>query len=206
MASVSAVLAELTAALAFSNGVIASAHVTDAVGALTQPLAVRSFLTEAAVLRMHIAWERFLEQSFLTYLMGERSLSGATIPTYLTPPSVEHANRVLIGTQKYVDWGNPEIVTRLAELYFPAGAPFKVPLAAIQSHLFDFRAIRNAAAHLSTTTSTQLDGVALRRLKRAVVGIAVYELVTASDPETAGQTILESFIGTFEAAANVIAA
>jgi hypothetical protein len=205
MPNLAAVLGDLSASLTFANAIIASAHVTDAAGAFVQPLDIRSFLTEAAVVRTHIAWERFLEQSFLSYLMGETSIAGAQVVTYLAPPNLDHANRVLIGTQRYVDWGHPEIVVKLAELYFRAGAPYKTTLAAIQTDLFDLRSVRNAAAHLSTNTSTQLDGVGLRRLKKAAVGITVYDLVTASDPSTSGQTVLQSFMDILVAAATVIA-
>jgi hypothetical protein len=205
MPNLAVVLGDLSTSLAFANAIIASAHITDTAGAFVQPLDVRSFLTEAAVVRTHIAWERFLEQSFLSYLVGETSISGARIVRYLDPPSFDHANRVLIGTQRYVDWGNPEIVVKLAGLYFPLGTPYKVAIEGVQSDLSDLRAVRNAAAHLSTSTSTQLDRVALRRVKKAVVGITVYDLVTASDSGAPGKTILQSFMEILIAAATVIA-
>lgn len=205
MPNLTGVLGDLSTSLAFANSIIASAHATDGGGVFVQPLDVRSFLTEAAVVRTHIAWERFLEQSFLSYLVGETSISGAPVVTYLHPPSVDHANRVVIGTRTYVDWGNPEIVVKLAGLYFPSGTPYKVTLEGVQSDLSDLRAVRNAAAHLSTSTSTQLDRVALRRLKKAVVGITVYDLVTASDPGAPGKTLLQSFMDILVATATIIA-
>jgi hypothetical protein len=199
------VLADLTNALAFAGGIVSTAHIADPSGQFVYPPDTRSFLTEAAVVRVFVAWERFLEQSFLSYVMGFPSVRGTAVTSYLQVPTITHASRVLTGTQKYVDWGNPDIVSRLAELYFPGGSPFKNVVAALQSDLFDLRTIRNAAAHLSTTTSTQLDGVALRRLGKAAIGVSVYDLVTATNPGTPGQTILQMFLDVLQSGASIIA-
>jgi hypothetical protein len=203
--SQASLLTDLLASFAFADGIIASAHVMDPNGGFVNAADVRAFMTEAAVVKMHVAWEHYLEQSFLEYLMGSPSATGAVIKCFLVPPSIEHARRVLIGTQKYVDWANPDIVTRLAELYFENGGPYKTAIAAVHGDLLDLRAVRNAAAHLSTTTSERLDKVALRRLNRAVIGITVYDLVTAIDPAGAGQTLFATYGDLLAAAANVIA-
>ena len=79
-----------------------------------------------------------------------------------------HAHRILIGTQKYVDWSNPEIIRRLCNLFFDPSNPFDTYIASINTDLFDLKTIRNAAAHLTSTTSQQLDSLATRKLKRAV--------------------------------------
>lgn len=199
-------LADLHDGLAFGKQLISIAHATDANGAYVNPAGVRSFITEAAVLKMYIAWERYLEQSFLSYLMGFPSTTGLAIASFLAAPTIEHANRVVIGTQKYVDWGNPDIVTRLANLYFPNGAPFVPAVAAITSDLFDLRAVRNAAAHLSTTTSTQLDAVALRRLGHPITNVTVYALVTGADATGGGLTVLDYYESMLTGAAALIAA
>ena len=197
-------LTGLSTAFAFANGIVVDAHTCDAEGQFTKSPDVRAFMTEAAVLKLFIAWERFLEQSFLNYLMGAPSITGATVTRYLAPTSMHHAHQVLVGTQRYVDWGNPAVVKRLSQLYFDAGHPYETALAAVQSDLSDLRAIRNAAAHLSTSTSDQVDKVALRRLGRPVVGITVYDLVTAAGPH-GGDTILQGYQNLLVATATLIA-
>lgn len=204
MADLAALLANLSSDFDFGRQMIVSAHSVDGTGAYVNPLDVRAFMTEAAVLKMYIAWERYLEQSFLTYLMGSLSTSGRAITSFLAAPSSEHANKVLIGTSKYVDWGNPDIVNRLAGLYFGGGGPYKSGIAAVQSDLFDLRAVRNAAAHLSSSTSAQLDAVGLRRLGHPVKGISVYDLVTGVDASTPGATVLEFYLAILSAAAVLI--
>jgi hypothetical protein len=200
------ILGELNGGLAFGNQLIAHAHATDQTGSFLNPPDVRAFITEAAVLKMYICWERYMEQSFLSYLMGELSTTGVAVTSYLSAPTIEHANLAVIGTQKYVDWGNPDIVTRLAALYFPNGFPYKPALSAVSSDLFDLRAVRNAAAHLSTTTSAQLDSVALRRLGHPVNGVTVYDLVTGPDATGGRATVLDYYQAMLTGAAALIAA
>ena len=197
-------LADFTASCAFGFSVIAQAHSTDATGHFVQTPAMRFFMTEAVVVRLHIAWERYLEESFLGYLMGLPSATGKRVATYLTAPSAEHARRVLVGTQKYVDWGNPEIVVRLANLYLEAGGPYSTALPAVQTDLFDLRVIRNAAAHLSSSATLELGKVALRKLGRAAPGVTTYDLVTAADSHSPGSTILQSLVSVVQATGAVI--
>lgn len=199
-----ALLTELGTAFAFTNSIVADAHTVDATGQYTKPQDVRSFMTEAAVLKMYIAWESYLERSFLNYLMGSPSVTGNVVTRYLTAPTMEHASQVLVGTQRFVDWSNPEIVRRLAKLYFPAGVPYEASISGIQTELLDLKAIRNASAHLSTSTSDQVDKVALRRLGTPVIGISVYTLITAIDPHAQNKTLLQSFQDTLAAAATQI--
>lgn len=198
-------LADFTRAVEFARKIIVDAHATDGNGQFVHAADVRAFMTEAAVLKIYMAWERYLEQSFLGFLMGVPSTAGVRVTCYLRPTTLEHARRVLIGTQRYVDWSNPQIVKRLAELYFEKGEPYWRTLSSIEVDLFDLRAIRNAAAHLSTSTSDQLDQLALRKLGRATTGVTVYDLVTAPDAHIAGKTVLEGYIEALEAAASLIA-
>lgn len=197
-------LTDLGDAFAFAQGIIIDAHTTDSSGQFTKPANIRAFMTEAAILKAYIAWERYLEQSFLHYLTGTASTSGKTLVCYLKPPSIEHASLILIGTQRYVDWSNPQVVLQLAKLYFHGGEPYQTTISSVYSDLYDLRMIRNAAAHLSTTTSDKLDQVALRKLGRATTGITVYDLVTATSPSDPSKSILQTYIDLLTAAATQI--
>lgn len=198
------ILAELDTALAFAGGIIADAHLADQANQFITPENVRSFMTEAAVLKIFVAWEGYLEQSFLEYLMGSPSTKGAALTCFLSVPSVDHAKQVLIGTQRYVDWSNPDTVLRLANLYLDRGEPYRSVISSIKTDLFDLKTIRNAAAHLSTSTSDQLDKLVLRKLGLASAGVTVYSLVTAADPSAPGKTVLQAYVEKLLAAATLI--
>lgn len=187
------------------NGLIASAHTIDAAGNNLWKTSEAIFITESAFLKMFIAWETFLERSFVLYLMGNLSITGKTVIKYATPIDEEHAHKILIGAMKYVDWSNPEIVRKFAKLYFDSGEPYESAISSAYIDLMDLKTIRNSSAHLSSTTTRNLDGLATRKLNRPSAGITVYDLVLEIDPNSAGNTILKSYQDILDATANIIA-
>ncbi len=166
----------------------------------------RDFITDSAFLKIFISWETFLEKSFISYILGETSINGNTIIRYVKPLDANHANKLLIGTQKYVDWSNPDIVKKLSNLYFSAGNPIDTFLSSNMSDLFDLKTIRNAAAHLSSTTKPQLDSLATRKLGRQITNISVSDFIFSLDPNSAtGDTILTTYLKYLDVTAEGIA-
>jgi hypothetical protein len=198
-------LADYGANIARAQGYISNAHARDASGNFVTPADHRAFIVDAAFLRMFIAWETFLESAFVAYTLGESSLGGRAPVRFVSPPNEHHSKLLLLGTQKYVDWANPEIVRKLASNCFQNGEPLGQVVSGIQGDLFDLRTIRNAAAHLTATTAQPLDGVASRKLGVMTSGATVSSLVLSIDPNGNGtDTILDSYLTTLDAAANAI--
>lgn len=48
-------------------------------------------------MKIFIAWEYFLEQTFLDYMLGTASMSGKTIVRFVNPLDITHANSLLVG-------------------------------------------------------------------------------------------------------------
>ena len=151
------------------------------------------FLVTSAFLRLFIAWEGFLEESFVLYLTGEESLDGSQLVKYASPLDEKHANKILIGTQKYVDWSNNEIVSRISGIYFENSEPYLTSLNSIARDLSDLRVIRNASAHISSTTQNKLDAVASRVLTRQVSNIKVSDFVMQISLEDSSKTVLQMY-------------
>ncbi|MEJ6077958.1 hypothetical protein MT391_05315 [Vibrio sp. 1-Bac 57] len=151
------------------------------------------FLVTSAFLKLFIAWESFLEKSFISYLTGEESLDGNQLVRYASPVDEKHAHRILIGTQNYVAWSNNEIVNKIAGLYFENSEPYLTALNSISRDLSDLRVIRNASAHISSSTQTKLDAVASRVLGTPISNIGVSDLVTRISPEDNTKTILQMY-------------
>lgn len=191
--------------IVFTNRLIASAHTTDLAGNNLWANDEISFITESSFLKMFIAWESFLEKSFILYLTGNPSTSGNLLAKYADPVDQEHAHKMLMGVMRYVDWTTPETVRKFANLYFDSGEPYQTTLNSINADLLDLKTIRNAAAHLSTTTTQQLDILANRKLGILHTGISVYDLLTSNNPTLTGKTILQSYQDVFDTAANLIA-
>lgn len=166
----------------------------------------RIFITESAFLKFFISWETFLEKAFHFYLLGLPSISGSLPVRFVTPIDERHAQGILIGTQKYVDWANPEIIRKLSILYFEHGDIINSQLSSINSELLDLRTIRNSAAHMSSTTSSKLDGLATRLLGRSCHNISVFELLLSINPiSPTADHILEGYIDMLDVSAELIA-
>jgi hypothetical protein len=160
----------------------------------------------AGFLNLFVAWEEFLETAMSQFMVGTPTLSGMVPVRYATPPNVESAKRMLIGTNRYFDYANHELVRRMAALYFQNGYPFEPHLSAIVTDLADMRTIRNASAHLSSTTQLALESLAQRIFGAPRPGVTLYSMLTANDPRSAtGGTVYAEARDKLLATAQVIA-
>ncbi len=185
---------------------ISFAHKKYANGAYKYPNNLREFICESAFLKIFIAWETFLEQSFIDYLMGEPSINNQRPARWAHPMNRSHANQLLIGTQKYVDWANPEITRKLSKIYFHEGYVFNTHLGAVNNDLLDLKTIRNSAAHLSSSTSDRLDALSTRLLGRPCLNYNAYKLLFSINPlSTSGNTILFHYLDILDLSAEIIA-
>lgn len=192
--------------VADASGFIHFAFQQDSNGNYVQPQNQREFITDSAYLKMFISWETFIESSFIQYMLGEPSILGTSITRYVQPIDKEHAKNLLIGTNRYVDWANPENIKRLCKLYFASGNHFETYINSISSDLSDLRTIRNAAAHLTSTTQKPLDGVGTRMLNRQCNNLKVSDILLALDPNSnVGDTILNTYLNKLDVCAEGIA-
>lgn len=109
-------------------------------------------ITELAFLRIFIAWECFLEDSFIKYLVGAPSLSGRNNPkSFVNPPNIEKAREILLGERKrgYIGWNSANTVIHRANIYFKGGEPYSSALTPFITEIDDINTIRNRIAHKS---------------------------------------------------------
>lgn len=124
-------------------------------------------------------------------MAGAATLSGTQPTRYVLPPSADAAREMVIGINRYFDYANHDYVRRIVPMYFKGGYPFEPHLGAIASDLADLRTMRNASAHLSSTTQRALEALALRVLTTPQPGIDLYSLLTRVDPRTGnGSTVM----------------
>ena len=190
-----------------ARGMVSSAQQKDSAGAYVWHSAARSMFIESSFMKIFIAWELFQEQTFISYMLGNASMRGTVITRYVTPLDSNHANDLLLGGNgRFADWSTPDVVRRMARLCFANGDPYETALAAIHSDLLDLKTIRNAASHISSTTTSALDALASRKLQTPMSGCSVASLLLAIDPNSAaGDSFLTSYCNLLDAAANLIA-
>jgi hypothetical protein len=171
-------------------------------GGYKYPENIRKFMSRSACIDIFISWESFVEAAFLDFLVGELSVTGRAVTRYVIPIDFDHGRRIATGTNRYIDWGNPEIVRRMASLYFENGEPFSSIIGSINSDLLDLKKIRNAAAHITSTTQTQLDATASRWLSRPFTNIEVYDFIFSVVPNSnPTKTVLRTMVDSLDAAA-----
>jgi hypothetical protein len=177
--------------------------VKDPQGGYTYSEVLRDFIIESAFLKLFVAWESFLEATFIAYLMGNQPRTGVPVTRFATPQSIDAANKMLVGTQRFVDWANPEIVMRLASLFFRDGFPVRYALASAHQDLVDMKVVRNACAHLSRTTKPAFDQITSRTVSKQYQEFPVSSFLLASNPATK-TAVHEHYVGTIRTAAKLI--
>lgn len=174
-------LASSTSRITETRSHLQSAHILDSYGQYERSLSERSLVSEACFLKLFLTLEEFLEESFVHYLLGKMSTARWCPSKLAKPPTAEHAQQMLIGTQRYVDWSTPDTVVKLANLYFVDGDPFKVPISGAISHLQSMKTTRNSTAHLSFTTRTALEALYSRWTGTPTSGITAYDMLMATE-------------------------
>ena len=123
-------------------------------------------VAELSFLQTYLAWEEFLEESFIRYLCGSASPSGKKFSRLVKPRDRGTAEKLLYMHRHRPDWTEPGNVTRLAESMFDLGGPF-VPVSSASADLREMKVIRNRIAHRSLSAQQELEQL-VRRVYGAV--------------------------------------
>jgi hypothetical protein len=188
------VLLEFKDSVAQCDSLIGNAHKVDAAGASVLSTLDQQQITVAAFLNMFIAWETFLEASLTELMTGIRTISGTAPNRYVRPVDLTAARKLIVWIGRYFDYANHQNLIKVVTMYFEHGYPYEPHLSAIYSDLEDLRTMRNASAHVSSTTQTALESLAVRILGQPQPGVSLYQLLTMLDPRSAaGETIFLTY-------------
>lgn len=109
----------------------------------------RDSMIELAFLRAFLAWETFLEDIFVLYMLGKRPISGRRPYRYVLPPSRDWAHEAIREGHRHAKWDG-QSVSNKATRFFRSGHPFTNVLRANQAFFEEAATIRNAIAHSSS--------------------------------------------------------
>jgi hypothetical protein len=172
------------------DSLIVNAHRLDPAGSPLFPAIDQRQITIAAFLNLYVAWETFLESSLAEFMTGGTTISGKSPTRYVIPPSPEAAKKLVIGIQRFFDYGNHNHMLKMVGMWFKDGYPYEPHLSSIDSTLADLRTMRNASAHISSTTQTALESLATRVLGVPVPNIDLYSFLLRNDPRSGtGETV-----------------
>lgn len=139
---------------------------------------VRSLTYESALSRTFRAYENFAEAVFLAYMIGEPTASGSTAARYVSPPSSEHARRMLQGKAQFLDWADPATVIDRCKYFLDHEGPLSTAVIQATNTLDRMRKIRNHVAHNSVES--------LRQYRKVVTALI---LVDPSTPPRPGELL-----------------
>ena len=204
--SLGQILSTFTGEVAQCDNLIAHAHQMGSARKMVFPPVDREQITVAAFLNLYVAWESFLESSLLEFMVGSKTLSGGAPVRNVCPADAKSARAIVKGCREFFDYGNPWFFKTIVNVYFDKGYPFEPPLSQIDSELSDLRTMRNAAAHITSSTQTHLDGLAQRVfLGVPKPNIGLYALLMSSDHRSKSpNTVYTSFRDKLLATAQLI--
>jgi len=117
---------------------------------------------EMGFLRMFIAWENFLEQSFYRYLCGHRNANGVEP---IVPPApfrtIQDAEAHVLNNKPFVLWHSPSRVWNRAHGMIPGGLHEQVIGSNIAA-LDRYGAVRHRIAHAQADARIKFDQASMR--------------------------------------------
>jgi hypothetical protein len=142
----------------------------------------REIFAAIALLRMHLAWENYIEDTFVRYMCGSTTTTGYS-PTLITPQcrNTKEAVRKILGGSSYLIWSPKNIEVR-ARQYFDNGEPFVSAIGGARNTLDEINTIRNRFAHRSGYSALRFESVVQTLLGVLPRGINPGRLLLMQDP------------------------
>ena len=109
---------------------------------------MRNMVVEYAILKLFGKWEKFLEDIFIEYMLGEHSRNGQMVNRYVNPINREHAYKMIQNVNLYPDWSDVEKILTNARNFFENGGAFEI-LKTVKAELTSLKKVRNSIAHIS---------------------------------------------------------
>jgi hypothetical protein len=151
----------------------------------------RAEIAELALLRLHLAWEQFLEATFLRHMCGALSISGQSPRRLVQASSISVATKVLSGAKSYSTWSDPKEVCKRAAIHFRDGEPYKSAIGAGEVDLMSMNKIRNRVAHRSEKSLREFLEVVRQEVGSIPRGMTPGKLLLFKKPS--GRILIEHY-------------
>lgn len=143
----------------------------------------RAWLIELAFFRAFSAWEAFVEEAFILYLMGQQAPRGRAARRYGFPPSEDAAREWVNDGKVYTTWSTEQVMRRAKRL-FRNGHPFHGALSANQHNLGQAKTVRNAIAHHSEDAWLKFQSLVRNELAAFPPDMTVGSFLMMTKPHT----------------------
>lgn len=165
----------------------------------------QDMLVEMSFLNCFLAWENFLEDSFVLYLLGKKS-PRKYVPKRRAIPSSYQIALELIKPERgdFASWDTPSLVIKRAQRFFQEGKPYSVLQDSVNT-LQEIQTIRNAIAHRSMYSQERFQTLVRNKLGSYASGMNVGKFLATTKPSiTPPISFLEGYFGTIGSLARQI--
>jgi hypothetical protein len=165
----------------------------------------RDSIVELAFFKAFLAWEAFLEETFVLYIMGYIPPKGPSPKRYYFPPNRAMVEEWLAEGKEYTKWASSSEVATRAGRHFENGFPFTAVLNSNQVALSDAKTIRNMIAHESASAQLKFENIVRRKLTALPPNTTVGSFLGTTMPAaTPLISFFEFYISQFENCAQQI--
>lgn len=185
----------------FKEGVSSSQSLADDANTFKEPkggkdrpiLKSKKYLiVELSFLKLYLAWEQFLEETFTRFMCGSITASGYSPNRFVQPPTLKHAYSMVLEGKSFVDWTKISNIIRRARMFFEEGEPYVTAVGSASSELEEMRRIRNRIAHRSEHSVRLFKEVVRQRIGSIPKGMRPGRFLLYIDPNT-NQSFLEEY-------------
>ena len=188
----------------FQNGINSSTNLVSRIQNLGIPRIQLEIIVEMAFLRIFVAWESFLEESFIRYAVGAASPSGYAPNALIHPQNIGHALELVLSRRDYVTWNSASEVTGRSALYFEGGEPYRSALEPASIELDEMNTIRNRITHKSMHSKSQFNAFVRRKFGHGVRGMTPGRYLLTSPLSPPPDTFLDYYIEVIKIASTMI--
>ena len=121
-------------------------------------------IVELAFMKAFLAWEGFVEEAFILYLLGKQSPNGFAPKRHAIPVSRQHAVDLLASEMRHTDWTAAARIVSRAERFFKSGRPFADVIRPQTNLLDNLKTIRNAISHDSDEATLKFENLVRNEL------------------------------------------
>lgn len=125
-------------------------------------------MLEKMFINIFTQWEKFLENSFLLYMIGKKDMQGNEYIRYANPIDKQHAYDMLKGVRKYPDWTNISEVVTLAKLYFENLGTYNL-LSNMPVEFNEMKTVRNKISHMSEQADSKFKLLVSQKLSNSEI-------------------------------------
>lgn len=188
----------------FQNGINSSTNLISRVQRLGIPRIQLEIIVEMAFLRIFVAWESFLEESFIRYAVGAVSPSGYAPSTLIHPRNIGHAQELVLSGRDYVPWNSASEVVRRSAPYFQDGEPYRSALDTAAVELDEMNTIRNRITHKSINSKSKFNAFIRRKFGHGVRGMTPGKFLLTLPSSSPPNTFLDYYIEVIRIASSMI--